>query len=93
MPPVLRVRKRTLFHPRRRLASPSLALPYMLALLATTTSYAPRSGGFAPMKNVQRFFASLTARKEIDYGALRGRPSLAKEACLLYTSPSPRDRG
>ena len=48
------------------------------------------------MKSVQRFFASLTARKEIDYGALRGRPSLAKEAgawALAGVVPEKTDDG
>ena len=66
----------------------------MLALLSTTTSFAPRSGGLAPIQNVRRFFASL--RKEIDYGALRGRPSLAKEAgawALAGVVPEKTDDG
>ena len=48
------------------------------------------------MQNVKRFFASLTARKEIDYGALRGRPSLAKEAgawALAGVVPEKTDDG
>ena len=48
------------------------------------------------MQKVQRFFASLTARKEIDYGALRGRPSLAKEAgawALAGVVPEKTDDG
>ena len=48
------------------------------------------------MQNVRRFFASLTARKEIDYGALRGRPSLAKEAgawALAGVVPEKTDDG